>query len=95
MRQLSLQTDLGIESIAELHAALQLHLEDDEPLVLAGDRVERVHAAGLQLLHAFIRERAACGRETRVASPSATLVAAARQLALAAGMGVDPRTRGR
>ena len=95
MHQLSLQTDLGIESIAELHAVLQSHLEDDEPLVLDGDQVERVHAAGLQLLHAFIRDRAACGRETRLASPSATLVAAARQLALAAGMGVDPCSRDR
>lgn len=95
MHQLSLQTDLGIESIAELHAALQPHLEDDGPLALAGDRVERVHAAGLQLLHAFIRDRAACGRETRVTSPSSVLVAAARQLALAISLGVDPHAKSR
>lgn len=95
MHQLSLQTDLGIEAMAELHAALRPHLEDDRPLALAGDKVERVHAAGLQLLHAFIRDRAACGRETRVTSPSSTLVAAARQLALAVSLGVDPKPRGR
>ena len=89
MYELPLQTDLGIESVEALHTALQPHLEDDQPLALAGDRVERVHAAGLQLLHAFVRDRAACGRQTRITSASATLATAARQLALAISLGID------
>lgn len=89
MNQLSLQPDLGIECVAELQAALQPHLNDEAPLVLAGDRVERVHAAGLQLLHAFVRDRAACGRYTTVTLASPTLAAAARQSALAISLGVD------
>jgi len=89
MNQLSLQTDLGIECVAELQAALQPHLDDDAPLALAGDRVERVHAAGLQLLHAFVRDRAARGQQTTVTLASPTLAAAARQLALAVSLGVD------
>ncbi|MGV8922713.1 MAG: STAS domain-containing protein [Thermomonas sp.] len=89
MNQLSLQSDLGIECVADLHAALQPHLDDDAPLALAGDRVERVHAAGLQLLHAFVRDRAACGRQTTVTDVSPTLAAAARLSALAISLGVD------
>ncbi|WP_202843545.1 STAS domain-containing protein [Luteimonas saliphila] len=89
MNHLTLQTDLGIERVAELQAALQPHLEDDAPLQLAGDRVERVHAAGLQLLHAFVRDRAARGQTTTITQASPTLAAAARQLALAVSLGVD------
>lgn len=89
MNQLTLQSDLGIEHVAELQAALQPHLEADAPLELAGDRVERVHAAGLQLLHAFVRDRAARGHSTTITGASPALAAAARQLALAVSLGVD------
>ena len=89
MTHLTLQTDLGIERVAELQAALQPHLDADAPLRLAGDRVERVHAAGLQLLHAFVRDRAARGQRTTITQASPTLAAAARQLALAVSLGVD------
>lgn len=92
MNQISLQSDLGIESVAELQAVLQAHFDEDAPLILAGDRVERVHAAGLQLLHAFVRDRAARGHQTTVALASPILVAAARQLALAISLGVDTQT---
>lgn len=94
MNHLSLQADLGIERVAELQAALQPHLDADAPLQLAGDRVERVHAAGLQLLHAFVRDRAARGATTTIIQPSPTLAAAARQLALAASLGVDEGDHG-
>lgn len=89
MTQLSLQSDLGIECVADLLAALKPHLDDDAPLVLAGDRVERVHTAGLQLLHAFVVDRAARGHLTTVTLASPTFTAAARQLALAVSLGVD------
>ena len=89
MTQLTLQSDLGIERVADLQAALQPHLDADAPLELAGDQVERVHAAGLQLLHAFVRDRAARGQRTTIVDPSPALAEAARQLALAASLGVD------
>lgn len=89
MNQLSLQSDLGTESVADLQPALQPHLHDDAPLALAGDRVERVHAASLQMLHAFVRDRAANGRHTTLAFASPTLAAAARLSALAISLGVD------
>jgi len=89
MNQLSLQPDLGIEHVAELQAALLPHLDDEAPLQLAGDRVQRVHAAGLQLLHAFVRDRASAGRSTVITLASPTLADAARALALAASLGVE------
>ncbi|TCT23245.1 STAS domain-containing protein [Thermomonas haemolytica] len=85
---LSLQADLGIEQVTDLQATLQSHL-DDATLELSGAEVRRVHTAGLQLLHAFIRERAARGLSTTITLPSPTLVEAARQLALAVSLGVD------
>lgn len=88
-QQLSLQSDLGIEHVAELQAILLPHLDDDDALELAGDQVQRVHAAGLQLLHAFIRDRASAGRRTVITLPSPVLADAARSLALAVSLGVD------
>lgn len=89
MHTIPLQPDLGIEAVAELQASLQPHLESETPLFLGGERVERVHAAGLQLLHAFVRDRAARGHQTTITHASQILVQAARQLALAASLGVD------
>lgn len=92
MTELPLQSDLGIESVADLQAALQPHLDDDAPVALNGHGVERVHAAGLQLLHAFVRDRAARGHQTTVTLASPILAAAARQLGLAVSLGVDPHS---
>ena len=89
MIEIPLQSDLGIEHVADLQAALMPHLATEEPVVLDGDQVARVHTAGLQLLHAFIRDRAARGCETTIATPSPTLTQAARDLALAVSLGVD------
>jgi hypothetical protein len=92
MTELPLQSDLGIEHVTELQACLTPHLDDESPLALRGECVERVHAAGLQLLHAFVRDRASRGHQTTVILASKTLASAARQLGLAVSLGVDPHT---
>lgn len=92
MAELPLQPDLGIERVGDLQQALLAHLEDDEPLAIVADRVERVHAAGLQLLHAFVRDRRLAGRTTTFNLASPALVNAARQLALATSLGVEHQT---
>lgn len=91
MSELCLQSDLGIEHVGELHQVLLPYLEDDEPVNIAADQVQRVHAAGLQLLHAFVRDRAGAGRSTVFNMASPALISAARQLALAVSLGVDHR----
>lgn len=88
MIEIPLQPDLGIEHVADLHAALLPHLEDAEPLALGGGEVRRVHTAGVQLLHAFVRDRVARGCATTITEPSPTLAQAARDLALAASLGL-------
>lgn len=94
MNELSLQPDLGIEHVAELRSTLSSHFDNADPVVLAGDRVARVHTAGLQLLHAFVRDRALAGRITTITLPSAALVDAANVLALADGLGLTPQPAG-
>ena len=89
MTELSLQSDLGIEHVGDLQQVLLPHLEDDEPVSIVADQVQRVHAAGLQLLHAFVRDRAGAGRRTVFTLASPALVNAARQLALAVSLGVE------
>jgi len=89
MTELPLQSDLGIEHVGELQDALMPHLDDTDAIALVGDQVQRVHTAGLQLLHAFVRDRAANGHRTTVTAASPTLANAARQLALAVSLGVD------
>ncbi|MFP7722215.1 hypothetical protein [Lysobacter sp. A3-1-A15] len=89
MTPLALQSDLGIEYVAALHATLLPHLDDEDTIELVGDRVGRVHAAGLQLLHAFVRDRAHAGRQTIITLASPALAEAARALALAVSLGVD------
>ena len=94
MSALALPANLGIEHVGELQQALLPHLQSDGQVTLAADAVERVHAAGLQLLYAFVRERAGAGRETVLATPSPALVDAARQLALASSLGVENTASG-
>ncbi|GAB2525216.1 STAS domain-containing protein [Lysobacter humi (ex Lee et al. 2017)] len=89
MTELTLQSDLGIERVGDLQQTLLPHLEDDEPVAITADRVERVHAAGMQLLHAFVRDRAGAGRTTTFNLASPAFVNAARQLALAVSLGVE------
>jgi len=89
MSALALQADLGIEHVTELYTELLSHLDDEDTLVLAGDKVQRVHTAGLQLLHAFVCDRAARGCATTVAMASSILAQAAQQLAIASSLGID------
>lgn len=85
---LPLQPDLGIAAVQALHSEL-LHLLDTRDCVVlqAGD-VQRVHAAGLQLIHGFIRERARRGFQTLISPVSPVLQDAAAHLALASRLGI-------
>lgn len=89
MSELALPANLGIEHVGDLQQALQPHFEAEGPVTLVADAVERVHAASLQLLHAFVRDRAGAGRATVLARPSPALANAARQLALAGSLGIE------
>lgn len=91
---LTLQSDLGIESVEQLHQELLPYIEHDRPIVLLAGAVQRVHTASLQLLHAFVVERAGKNMATTIESASDILYSAARELALCAAMGIAKNTNG-
>ncbi|MFP5307232.1 MAG: lipid asymmetry maintenance protein MlaB [Gammaproteobacteria bacterium] len=80
---LSLPADLGIESAHELHAALAARVGDAAPVTVDGSAVSRVHAASIQLLLMFFRDRRGAGRETAWRQASDTLSSAAALLGVA------------
>jgi anti-anti-sigma regulatory factor len=89
MPPIELGNDLGIERTGDLRDLLFAQLDSGRSVVLDGSAVERVHGAGMQMLAAFVHERHAAGRKTRIESPSPTLVDAARVLALTTALGLS------
>lgn len=79
---IELPADLGIEGAHALYAALAPRLDAAAALILDGARVSRAHAAGLQVLAAFVRTRAAAGRATHWRDPSPALRKGAASLGL-------------
>ena len=90
MTALSLPADLGIEHVSGLQQLLLARVDDPQPLELVASDVRRVHAASVQLLHAFSRERLRNGRSTAVTQASPALGDALRLLGMAASLGACP-----
>ncbi len=80
----------GIEAAEDLKALLAPHLEASDEVVVAVPDARRVHTATLQLLVAFVRDRAATGRATRIAPCADALRDAATVLGLAGTLGLSP-----
>ncbi len=78
-----LEPALDIAHAGELKAILSASPEDCEELVFDAQAVERVDAAGLQLLLAFVRQCEARPMTVSWASVSATLMDGASGLGLA------------
>ncbi len=76
-----LPADLGIESARDLQKNLASSL-DAPSLTLDAHEVARIHAANLQLLLMFFRDRHAAGHRTQWRRPSATLCEAADVLGM-------------
>lgn len=89
MPPIELGNDLGIERAGDLKEQLAAQLGSGRAVVLDGSAVERVHGAGMQVLAAFIRDRQAAGRKTRIESPAPALVDAARVMALTTDLGLN------
>ena len=87
MGVVTLHSDLGIEHCAALKNTLAPHFAADGGEV-DGSAVERVHAASLQVLVAWWRDREAAGLRTAWSGCSDTLRAAAGSLGLDAVLGL-------
>ncbi|MGY0632975.1 STAS domain-containing protein [Luteimonas sp. A478] len=85
MDVLTLENDLGIEHCSLLKETLATCL-DSSPLQVDAGAVERLHAASLQLLVAWLRDRTSAGLDTRWSACSDALHAAARSLGLEAAL---------
>lgn len=71
-KTIRLANDLGIENVRALHGELVGHVDDAGAVAIDGSGVERVHAAALQALCLFFRDRQAAGRDTELQNPSET-----------------------
>ncbi len=80
--RLKLNVHLGIEQASALQAEL-IETLDAPSVELDAAGVERIHAAPMQLLMAFFRDRESAGHQTRFEKPSERLVSAARQVGAA------------
>jgi len=88
MSTITLGPDLGIENAAAVHQQLTPLLTSRRVVKLEIPRVDRLHTATLQVLCAFIRDRAAARRRTRLDDPPVELREAARLLGLTAALGL-------
>jgi ABC-type transporter Mla MlaB component len=73
---------LTIAAVCELQISLRESLKSVSLVRLDASKVERVDAAGLQLLCAFVRDAAASGKSIRWNHPSQTLISSAKLLRL-------------
>ena len=90
--RLDLPENFGIEHAGALRALLAPHV-DAGAVTLGGANVHRLHAAGLQVLTAFITTRAAAGHATRWHDPSPELRGAAARLGLDTVLGLGGPAR--
>lgn len=90
MSAIALEPELGIESAARLHAQLAPAIDQKRQVVLDAASVSRLHAASMQVLVAFVRERRDAGRKTRFNDPTAELRQAANALGVGTILGLDP-----
>jgi anti-anti-sigma regulatory factor len=88
MPTVALSPEWGIEASEGLKAALAVHLDTADEVVLAAGEAGRVHSASIQVLAAFVRTRRQSGRTTRIAPCAAAVRDAAVSLGLAAELGL-------
>jgi anti-anti-sigma regulatory factor len=88
MAAVSLPGDCTIREASVLHRMLLDALPLEAPVSIDGSAVERVDTSGLQMLLAFIRDRAAAGRRSVWAGHSNALTAAIQLSGLADPLGL-------
>jgi phospholipid transport system transporter-binding protein len=85
---LRLDGDLSISNVDPLKRQLDTALADGAPVLFDGAGIDRIDAAGLQLLAAFTREAAHRGLPVSWQSPAPRLLAAARAIGLQDAIGL-------
>ena len=84
-----LAADLGIEHADALKDDLMGALAANQPVVIDGASVERLHSAAIQVLCAFVRDRRSAGLEVQWGSTSQCLREAAELLGVERMLGLQ------
>ncbi len=92
MSTLSIGPGLGIENASDLHARLLKPARSKNPVTLAAAQIDRLHSAAIQVLCAFVRDRAEAKGTTHIDAPE-ELRNAAALLGVATLLGLDTPTR--
>ena len=87
--QIVLAADLGIEHADALKDDLMGALAANQPVVIDGASVERLHSAAIQALCAFVRDRRSAGLEVQWGSTSQCLREAAELLGVERMLGLQ------
>jgi ABC-type transporter Mla MlaB component len=87
---IALASNCNVKDAAELKQSLCFHLESDAPVVLDIGSVERIDTSTIQLLCAFVRDRAAQQRQVEWLGNARVLRDAARLLGVDGLLGVAP-----
>lgn len=85
--EVALPAHCSIRDAGKLHAQLLALLDSDAPVIVDANAVERVDTASVQLLAAFVRERAARSRVVEWRGPSTVIVNALALLGLGSAHG--------
>lgn len=89
MNPVLLDANLGIEAAEELKTHLSHRFADSDPVQLDAGQVARVHSASVQVLYAFVRDRASRGKATRIDPVAPELQTAVRTLGLQQALGIE------
>lgn len=92
MSTLSIGPGLGIENAGDLRTQLLKPARSKKPVTLAAARIDRLHSAAMQVLCAFVRDRARANGVTQIDAPE-ELRNAASLLGVAQILGLDTPAR--
>lgn len=87
--ELILDPTMVIAQVGELHERLCSLREEENTVGIAANEVNVIDTSNLQLLYAFMRDRAAQGNETLIHKPSESFINAASSLGMLEIMGLS------
>jgi anti-anti-sigma regulatory factor len=92
LRVIPLPMDLTIGGIGEVHAQFRQAMAGTAAIQLDGGHVDRVDAAGLQVLLALVETSRTLGRQVTIADASASIQSVAQTLGLLVRLRLQPLT---
>ncbi len=86
---IALPTRLGIANVTAFREELSGAFDQNQAIEIGADAVERVDAAGLQLLFAFVAAAQSRGQKVEIKEPSSVFTQTVAMLGLSEALGVE------